>query len=70
MLFEAHCEATANAVQAMALQASDLVFVSPILGARPQAQLDSEAKRLHAAISERTSAKVAPYAAERFHYYA
>lgn len=67
---ESHVEHTASVVEAMSLSRNDLVFVSPLRGARPDAQLDAEAALLQAAISAQTQAKVAPYAAERFHYYA
>lgn len=67
---DAHVERSAAVVAAMELSSKDLVFVSPLRGARPEAQLKAEAARLHSAISARTAAKVAPYAADRFHYYA
>ncbi len=67
---DAHCASTADVVRAMQLGPTDIVFVSPLRGSRPQTQLDEEATQLHAALKEHTTAKVAPYAAERFYYYA
>ncbi len=67
---DAHCTATAGVVNAMSLQPTDIVFVSPLRGARPAEELDDEAAQLHAAVTAQTTAKVAPYAAERFYYYA
>lgn len=67
---DAHIEESAAVVEAMNLSPKDLVFVSPLIGAREAGQLNKEAVRLHAALASHTDAKVAPYAADRFHYYA
>lgn len=67
---DAHCAASAEVIESMCLSPNDIVFVSPLIGARPPSELKQEAARLRAAISARSNAKVAPYAAHRFHYFA
>ncbi|MCP4448935.1 MAG: hypothetical protein GY811_26920 [Myxococcales bacterium] len=66
---DAHIEESAAVIDAMELSPKDLVFVSPLVGARDRRPLNEEAVRLHAALAQRTGAKVAPYAADKFHYY-
>lgn len=64
-----HHQRTCAAVTAMGLDAGDLVFVSPYDSAEP-AWARQDARELMRALRAATPARVAPYAMDRFRYYA
>jgi radical SAM superfamily enzyme YgiQ (UPF0313 family) len=65
-----HRDATVAAIERLALQAGDLVYVSPLAGSLPIEQLDEETEHLRRALRPVTPAKVVPYRFELFRYYA
>ena len=65
----AHREETARAIERMPLDGHDLVYVSPVAGSTPEAELKQETTAFTRALRQVTKAAVAPYAMQRFGYY-
>lgn len=67
--FEAHLRATSEVIEHMALTSKEVVFVSPF-DAAPPGEVAVQADEMLNALRGVTAARVAPYAMEKFRYYA
>ena len=66
---EDHRRATVEAIEAMELAGTDLVYLSPLSGSLPPPELQREVGLFRKELLEVTSAKVTPYRMERFRYF-
>jgi len=65
-----HLEATTATIGEMPLEASDMVYLSPLAESLSEGELAQEYRRFRARLAEVTRAKIVPYRIERYHYFA